>query len=86
MTSTFMTFPCDFSIKIIGENMPDFASNILSIGQKYYPKLTTADIRTQLSKQDRYIAVHLMVHAEDQKTLDSLYLALTQAPHVRMVL
>lgn len=81
-----MTFPCDFSIKIIGKNVPDFETDILQIGQQYYPKLTSADLRTQLSKADRYIAVHLTVHAEDQKTLDSLYLALTQAPNVHMVL
>lgn len=86
MTSTLMVFPCDFDLKIIGKNTPTFTSDILKIAQNFYPELTPASLRSQESKKNNYLALNLTVHALDQVTLDSLYLALTQHPDIRMVL
>lgn len=86
MSTTLMTFPCDFDVKIIGKNTPSFAEDIFKVALDFYPELAPSALRIQESKQSNYLALTLTVHALEQATLDALYLALTKQPNVRMVL
>jgi len=85
-TTTFMEFPCDFQIKIIGKNAGSFVSEIAAIVHKHYPNFKDTDIRTQASKQANYLALTVTVHALNQITLDALYTELTKHPDIKMVL
>jgi putative lipoic acid-binding regulatory protein len=42
---SLMTFPCDFPIKIIGVNTPDFLVDISEIIRKYFPNNLDVSIR-----------------------------------------
>lgn len=83
---TLMVFPCDFQIKVIGNNQETFANDVIAIARKYYPTLANANIKRQPSQQANYLAITLTVHAEDQPTLDALYTELTKHPDTKMVL
>ncbi len=88
MTSdeTLIEFPCDFQIKIIGKNSLLFAAEILTIARKHFPKLQDAAMSTRPSQHGNYLAISLNVYAQNQITLDALYLELTMHPDIKMVL
>lgn len=81
-----LTFPCDFSIKIIGLNQDDFLSSIIAIIKQHYPHSTQDNIRKKESTQDKYLAITATVYALEKETLDALYRDLTRHPLVKWVL
>lgn len=83
---TLLEFPCDFTIKIIGSNNDTFFAEITSIIRKYFPDIKDADIKKNSSKENNYLAISATLHAKDKKTLDALYMELTNHPDTRMVL
>lgn len=83
---SLMTFPCDFTIKIIGSNNNTFLKEISDIARKHFPNIVDTAIHNQLSKQGNYLAISITLHVENQKTLDSLYMELTKHPDVKWVL
>lgn len=86
MKTSLIEFPCDFILKIMGQHTSTFVDEIFAISHQHYPQLTPDALQTQLSKNGHYIALTLTVYAENQSTLDALYLALTKHPDVKMVL
>jgi uncharacterized protein len=83
---TLIEFPCDFPIKIFGKNDASFIKAIVDIARKYYPDLKDDSIKQQESKKAQYISLTITVFAKDKKTLDSLYVALSEHPDTKMVL
>ena len=81
-----MQFPCDFLIKVIGKNHQHFQEDILAIVHQYFPDISLDKVRCQASKNDNYLAVSLILYVTEQRTLDALYVALTQHPDISMVL
>jgi uncharacterized protein len=83
---SLMEFPCDFPIKIIGENSTTFLTSITNVVHQHFPEQLTHSICSQPSKQGNYLAITATVKAHDQKSLDALYLDLTKHPGIKMVL
>ena len=81
-----MDFPCSFPIKIIGINSPSFVADIEAITRTHYPDIHIDAIRKKHSPKANFIAITVTVNAEDQATLDALYLELTKHPDIKMVL
>jgi putative lipoic acid-binding regulatory protein len=79
-------FPCDFPIKIVGEATEDFEQSVLGIVRKHFPKLSDGQLAQRASKQSKYLAFTVTVHAESQQQLDDLYQELSKSPKVIMVL
>ncbi|WP_133127329.1 HP0495 family protein [Legionella nagasakiensis] len=83
---TLLQFPCDFPIKVIGINKEMFVSEIITIARKHFPALENKSISTQPSQQGNYLSITIIVYAQDQITLDALYMELTRHPDIKMVL
>jgi len=83
---SLMVFPCDFKIKIIGNNAASFAKDIAAIARKHFPSLKDDAIQCQPSQQGNYLSISIDLYVEDQPTLDALYKELTQHPDIKMVL
>lgn len=83
---SFITFPCVFQIKVVGDGHATFIEEIIALTQQHYPAFKEEDLRHQTSKNKNYIALTLQVYATSQPELDALYLALTKHPNVKMVL
>ena len=81
-----MEFPCDFQIKIIGNNTELFEMEITGIVRKHFPDTKDTSIRSKLSQQGNYLAVNITLLVLDQMTLDALYAELTKHPDSKMVL
>ena len=83
---SLMTFPCDFPIKIIGNNHHSFMNEINELVRKHFPNTEDKSIRSQPSKEGNFLAISILLHVLDQATLDALYVDLSKHPEVKMVL
>jgi hypothetical protein len=83
---SFMTFPCDFPLKIIGKNSPLFVEQVEHIIQKYFSNAEEVQLVSNVSQHGNYIAITATIRVYDQATLDALYQELTQHPDMKMVL
>lgn len=83
---TLLEFPCNFPIKVIGDNTGLFAEEILKITQKHFPDFVEKNLKSKLSKDGKFISLSITVFATNKETLDALYLELTSHANIRMVL
>lgn len=81
-----LEFPCDFPIKVMGFADPQFANTIGELVKEFDPLFNPETIARRPSKQGRYEALHIVVHATGREQLDSIYMALTHHPMVKVVL
>lgn len=81
-----LQFPCDFPIKVMGFSDPKFAHAVGELVKEFDPLFNPETIARRPSKQGRYEALHIVVHATSREQLDSIYMALTHHPMVKVVL
>ncbi|HRE31744.1 MAG TPA: DUF493 domain-containing protein [Candidatus Berkiella sp.] len=81
-----LTFPCDFTFKVIGYANGPFEQEVLQIFQQHFPKLGENAISTNPSKNDKYLSLSIKVVATSQAELDNLYQVLSHHPLVLFVL
>ena len=84
--SSLLTFPCEFTLKIMGKLTASFKDEIITILDKHHSDLNHETIRTNTSKNGNFLALSVTVHALDQVSLDALYQDLSQHPDIKMVL
>ena len=81
-----MDFPCDFSLKVMGENINDYPAYVLSVCQKHVDGVTEKCVSTRLSSNSKYIAVTVKLIATSRKQLDELYIELNACKQTKMAL
>lgn len=81
-----MEFPCDFTIKIVGNKSDRFELEVLSIIHKHVVDLKEDSIKTRLSKDSKYLSLSITILAISQAQLDDIYRELTANPHVIIAL
>lgn len=83
---SLLTFPCEFCIKVVGEDVPDFEIAVLAILHKHVPNLTEGCIRSRLSKKNKYLAMTVTIQAQSKQQLDAIYLDFSDCEHILMAL
>ncbi len=82
-----LTFPCRFSIKIMGLNVTELITEVIAIisanAKDFDPE---QDIATKLSSKGNYLSVTAIINAESKAQLDTIYLALNKHPLVKITL
>ncbi|MCP3851723.1 MAG: DUF493 domain-containing protein [Gammaproteobacteria bacterium] len=81
-----MTFPCDFALKVMGENINDYSAYVLSICQKHVEGVTETCVHTRPSRNGKYIAVTVQLVVSSRQQLDDLYIELNAYEHTKMAL
>ncbi|OGT30934.1 MAG: transcriptional regulator [Gammaproteobacteria bacterium RIFCSPHIGHO2_12_FULL_35_23] len=81
-----LQFPCEFPIKVIGNNSETFEIEVLTIIKQYVRNLRENAIRTKPSKNSKYLAITITINAQSQQQLDTIYQALNQCPLVQIAL
>jgi len=83
---TLLEFPCQFPIKAMGKNTPDFDSIVVAIVRQHVEDINEGAVKTRLSKGDKYLSVTVTIEASSKKQLDAIYQGLTDCPDVLMAL
>lgn len=84
--TTLLEFPCDFPLKIMGQNATNFAQSITDLVQQHAPDFDPAHIEMRPSSSGNYMGLTCTINATSQTQLDDLYRALTAHPMVKVVL
>jgi putative lipoic acid-binding regulatory protein len=84
--SSPIEFPCEFIIKMMGKNTPDFESQALGIIKKHFPKIKANQFTNRLSKDNNYLSISVTVPAESKEQLNALYQDLSKEPTILMAL
>ena len=81
-----LVFPCDFPLRVIGENSSDFEQLVIGIIQEHVPDLMAEDFTIRESKGGKYLSLRVAFIAESREQVDRLYIALSSRSEVRMIL
>jgi len=86
MNNQQLEFPCEFPIKVFGTATEDFEKAVIMIIRKHVPDVREDFLKSRPSKDGKYIALTLTVHATSREQLDTIYQDLTSCPYVLMAL
>jgi hypothetical protein len=86
METSFLEYPCDFPIKVLGSTQAGFAQAVLEIVRRHAPEFDGASMEMKTSKRGRYLSITCVIRATSRDQLDGLYRELCDHPMVVMVL
>jgi uncharacterized protein len=84
--ASFIEYPTDFPIKVMGRREPRLVQTIVEIVQRHAPDFDPATVEMRVSKKNSYLSVTCTVRAISREQLDALYRELCDHPSVVMVL
>lgn len=79
-------FPCEFPIKVMGRNTPDFPATARVLVETHSGAVSDDAVRTAPSSNDRFISVTVTITATSQQQLDAIYQDVTDHEDVLMAL
>ena len=85
-SESLVEYPCDFPIKVIGLQQPEFLGTMVALAQSFDPAFDASKVELRPSKGDKYLGITLNFRATSRAQLDAMYLALTAHPMVKMAL
>lgn len=86
MTDEIMQFPCDLPIKVFGRSDTDLSKTAFDIVKAHVASLEHADIRSQTSREGRFISLTINIRAESREQVDAVYQDLSANDSILMVL
>ena len=79
-------YPCDFPIKVMGEQVEGFVEAMLLIVRHFDPEWDDSRLSQRTSSAGKYLGLTLTVKATSREQLDELYRTLSTHPLVKVVL
>ncbi|HHC75204.1 MAG TPA: DUF493 domain-containing protein [Thiothrix sp.] len=74
---SLIDFPCQLTVRVMGENCPIFQQAVVEIAQQHDPKFCAEQhVKCRNSKTGKYISVNLEIYATSKAQLNALYQAL----------
>ncbi len=83
---TKIEFPCDYPVKIVGENHENFTETVVALTREHAPEITEAHVRVRESREGNYCSVTITIRATGEAQLVALHESLKGHPSVRLVL
>ena len=68
-----LSFPCEFPIKVMGRNTPEFRVTAVSLIETHTGSLEDERIQSALSRNRRFVSVTITISAQSQRQLDDIY-------------
>ena len=79
-------FPCDYSIKVFGENQPEFQKTVCNIVEARTGKLHANQTTIKYSSKGKYISLTVRIIATSRQQLDVINQDLQSCPLVSYLL
>lgn len=86
LTDSLIEYPCDFPLKIFGQQQPGFAQAVLEVVSRHDPGFAAASMEMRASRNARYVSLTCTIRATSREQLDAIYRELCDHPMVVMVL
>ena len=79
-------FPCDYPIKIIGDQSPHMSTEVVRIVQRHAPEVDESAVDVMNSRKGNFCSVRITIVATGESQLRTLHADLMAHPAVRLVL
>lgn len=83
---SLLEFPCQFPIKMMGNNCENFRSIAIEIVQKHTGTISADAIKIAPSRNGTYVSLTITIVAQDQQQLDNIYRDLSNHDDVLVAL
>ena len=74
---TLLEFPCNFPIKIMGRDTPEFHATARELVEKHTGPLDDSAIQSAVSRKGSFVSITVTVTAQSQQQLDDIYREVT---------
>ena len=81
-----LQFPCEFPIKMMGRDTPEFRTTARSLVEKHVGEVDDSNVQATLSRNGRFVSVTVTVTATSQQQLDDIYRDVSAHDDVLMAL
>ena len=79
-------FPCDYPIKVIGESVPGFRDEVMSIVRRFDTTIALDKVKERPSSEGNYNSITVLLWATGEPQLKRLFAELKECAAVRLVL
>jgi hypothetical protein len=79
-------FPCEFPVKMMGHNSPEFRATARALIEKHTGAIDDSAVQESLSRTERFVSVTVTVTATSQQQLDDIYQDVSDHEDVLMAL
>jgi len=83
---SLIKFPCEFPIKIMGKDTPNFRSKMHKILEKHVGPINEESIKVNVSNNANFVAITITITAHSQHQLDQIYYDITSYDDVLIAL
>ena len=84
--ASLIIYPCQFPIKVMGQNVAGFVPAISLIARQFDPDFDASSIELRPSKGSNYLGITITITATSRAQLDEVYRTLSTHPLVIVVL
>ncbi len=81
-----LEFPCEFPIKMMGRDMPEFRALARALVEKHAGKVVDSAVQAATSRNGRFVSVTVTITATSQQQLDDIYRDVSSHDDVLMAL
>lgn len=68
-----LDFPCNFPIKIMGRDQPEFRDTAVTLIEQHAGAVQDDAISTALSRNGNFLSITITITAQNQQQLDNIY-------------
>jgi uncharacterized protein len=79
-------FPCEFPIKMMGRDTPEFRVTARALVEKHAGKVADDAVREAQSRKGNFVSITVTITATSQQQLDAIYQDVTDHEDVLMAL
>lgn len=79
-----MGFPCEYTIKVLGREAPDFAEWVLAVVSRH--ATVTGEVDARPSRAGRFVSINVSFIAESQGQLERMHAELQAGERVALIL
>lgn len=81
-----LEFPCDFPIKMMGRDRPEFRDMARALIEQHAGKVQDDAIRTAMSRNGNFLSITITIKAQNQQQLDDIYRDLSSHDEILVAL
>ena len=86
MDEKLLEFPCDFPIKIMGRDQPQFREAAVALIEQHAGEIADDAIRTLISREGNFLSITITIKAKSQQQLDDIYRDLSDHDEILVAL
>ena len=79
-------YPCQFPVKVIGENTENLGKIIIEVMSSFGEVIHPDEMSPKLSNDGKYLSITFKIVAKDREQIEQIYSKLNAQKEVKMVL